>query len=70
VVAGAGDPGPGLQVLQRGAIGPVQRLLECLLPPGPVRGRLLVVAQAGPALVSRMEACSTEMDLENEMVTS
>ena len=51
VVAGAGDPGPGLQVLQRGPVGPVQHLLERLLPPGPVRGRLLVVGQAGAALV-------------------
>ena len=39
VVAGAGDPGPGLQVLERGPVGPVQDLLERLLPPGPVRGR-------------------------------
>ena len=51
VVAGAGDPGPGLQVLQRGPVGPVQHLLERLLPPGPVRGRLLVSGQAGAALV-------------------
>ena len=51
VVAGAGDPGPGLQVLQRGPVGPVQHLLERLLPPGPVRGGLLVAGQAGAALV-------------------
>ena len=51
VVAGAGDPGPGLQVLQRGPVGPVQDLLECLLPPGPVGGSLLVSGQAGAALV-------------------
>ena len=51
VVAGAGDPGPGLQVLQRGPVGPVQDLLELLLPPGPVRGGLLVAGQAGAALV-------------------
>ncbi len=38
VVAGAGDPGPGLQVLQRGPVGLVQDLLERLFPPGPVRG--------------------------------
>ena len=44
VVAGAGDPGPGLQVLQRGPVGPVQHLLELLFPPGPVRGRPLVAA--------------------------
>ena len=51
VVAGAGDPGPGLQVLQRGPVGPVQHLLERLLPSGPVRGRLPVAAEAGAALV-------------------
>ena len=51
VVAGAGDPGPGLQVLQRGPVGPVQDLLERLLPSGPVRGGLLVSGQAGAALV-------------------
>jgi hypothetical protein len=51
VVAGAGDPGPGLQVLQCGAVGPVQQLLELLLPPGPVRGGLLVAGLAGAALV-------------------
>ena len=51
VVAGAGDPGPGLQVLQRGPVGPVQDLLERLLPPGPVRSGLLVAGQAGAALV-------------------
>ena len=51
VVAGAGDPGPGLQVLQRRPVGPVQDLLERLLPPGPVRGGLPVSGQAGAALV-------------------
>ena len=51
VVAGAGDPGPGLQVLQRGPVGPVQHLLELLFPPGPVRGGLVVAGEAGAALV-------------------
>jgi hypothetical protein len=30
---GAGDPGPGLQVLQRRLVGPVQDLMECRLAP-------------------------------------
>jgi hypothetical protein len=51
VVAGPGDPGPGLQIVQRGLVGPVQHLLERLLLPGPVRGGLLVAAQAGATLV-------------------
>jgi hypothetical protein len=51
VVAGAGDPGPGLQVLQRGPVGPVQDLLEPLLPPGPVHGRLLAASHSRAALV-------------------
>ena len=34
-----------------GPVGPVQDLLERLLPPGPVRGGLLVPGQAGAALV-------------------
>ena len=51
VVASAGDPGPGLQVLKSGPVGPVQHLLERLLPPGPVRGRLLVSGQASATLV-------------------
>jgi len=51
VIAGAGDPGPGLQVLQRGPVGPVQHLLERLLPTGPVRSGLLVAAHPGAALV-------------------
>jgi hypothetical protein len=42
VVAGAGDAGLGLQVFQRGPVGPVQRLLELLLAPGPVGGGLMV----------------------------
>src|SRR5690348_273831 len=49
VVAGAGDPGPGLQVVQRSPVGPVQHLLELLLPSGPVRGGLAVSGLAGPA---------------------
>jgi hypothetical protein len=59
-----------LHVFERGPVGPVQDLLECLFLPGPVRSGLLVFVQAGAALVSRREACSTEIDLENEMVTS
>ena len=51
VIAGAGNPGPGLQVLQRDPVGPVQDLLELLLPPGPVHGRLLVAAHPRAALV-------------------
>ncbi len=51
MVAGPGDPGPGLKVLQRGAVGPVQDLLEHLLAGGPVRGGLLVPGQASAALV-------------------
>ena len=51
VIAGAGDPGPGLHVFQRGPVGPVQDLLECLLLPGPVRSGLLVAAHPGAALV-------------------
>jgi hypothetical protein len=51
VVAGASDPGPGLQVLQRGSVRLVQDLLECLLPPGPVRGGLAVAGLAGAAFV-------------------
>jgi hypothetical protein len=39
VIAGAGDPGPGLQVLKRSPVGPVQDLLEPLLAP-PVRGSI------------------------------
>ena len=71
VVAGAGDPGPGLQVLQRSPVGPVQR------PPGtPAPARPSTRRPAGrPARrarrsFSRSEACRTEMDLENETVTS
>ena len=51
VVAGAGDSGPGLKVLERGAVCPVQDLLELLLPRGPVLGGLIVSGQAGAALV-------------------
>ncbi len=51
VVAAAGDPRPGLQVLQRGPVGPVQDLLERLLPPGPVRSGVLVPGQPGAARV-------------------
>ena len=70
VIAGAGDPGPGLQVLQRGPVGPVQHLLERLLPPGPVRGGCWSPARRARRSFSRIEACRTEMDLENETVTS
>jgi len=48
----------------------VQDLLERLLLSGPVCGGLLVSGEAGAALVFRIEACSTEMDLENETVMS
>ena len=51
VVAGAGDPGPGLQVLKSRVVGPVQHFLEVLLSCGPVRGGLLVAVQAGTTLV-------------------
>src|SRR5690242_19967940 len=51
VIAGAGDPSPGLQILQRRPVGPVQHLLERLLLPGPVRSGLLVAALPGAALV-------------------
>jgi hypothetical protein len=51
VVAGAGDPGPGLQVLQRGPVGPEQDLLKRLFASGPVGASLLVSVQAGAALV-------------------
>jgi hypothetical protein len=51
VVAGAGDPCPRLQVLQRGPVRPVQHLLELLLPLGPVGRRLLVAAHPRAALV-------------------
>jgi len=51
VVAGAGDPGPGLHVLKCGPVGPVQDLLELLLLFSPVRRRLLVSGEAGAALV-------------------
>ena len=47
----------------------MQDLLKSLFPSGPVRGRGLVTGQVGAAGVSRIEACSTEMDLENETVT-
>ena len=36
VVAGAGNPRPGLQVFQSGPVSPVQDFPELLLPPGPV----------------------------------
>ena len=51
VVAGPGKPSPGLQVLQRGPVGPVHDLLELLLPAGPVGHRRLVASQPGPARV-------------------
>ena len=51
VVAGPGNPGPGLQVAQGSPVGAVQHLLERLLPPGPVRGGVGVTGQAGTALV-------------------
>ena len=51
VIAGAGDPGPGLQVLQRRPVRPVQDLLERLSASGPVGRSLLVSVQAGAALV-------------------
>ena len=51
MVPGAGNPSPALHVFERGPVGPVQDLLERLLPPGPVRGHLLVSGQAGAALV-------------------
>jgi len=70
VIPGSGDPGPFLQVVQCGSVGPVQDLLERLLPPGPVHGRPLVSSEAARRSFSRIEACSTEMDLENETVTS
>ena len=70
VVAGAGDPGPRLQVLQSGSAGPVQDLLERLLATGPVGGGLPAASLAGASLVSRIEACNTEIDLENEIVMS
>jgi hypothetical protein len=40
-----------LHVFQRGPVGPVQNLLECLLLPGPVRSGILVAAHPGAALV-------------------
>ena len=51
LVTGAGDPSPGLQVLQRRPVGPVQDLLERLLEPCPVHGGLLVSGRAGVALI-------------------
>ena len=51
VVAGSGDPGPCLQVVKSGPVGPVQDLLERLFAPGPVRGCTLVSGLAGAALV-------------------
>ena len=51
VIPGPGDPGPFLQVLQRGPVGPVQDLLEPLLPAGPVGQRPAVSRQPRPARV-------------------
>ena len=51
VIPGPGDPGPFLQVLQRGPVGPVQDLLEPLLPSGPVGQRPAVSRQPRPARV-------------------
>ena len=51
VIPGTGDSGPDLHVLQRRPVGPVQHLLEPLLAPGPVRRRLVVTGQSGPARV-------------------
>ena len=70
VVTGPGDPGPGLGILQRGAVGSVQDRLKRLFPAGPVRCRPLVFGQACPPRVFPIEACSTEIDLLNETVTS
>jgi hypothetical protein len=46
VVAGAGETGPGLQVLQRSLVGLVQDLLELAFLPGPVSGGLPVPGEA------------------------
>ena len=51
VIAEAGDPGPGLQVLQSTAVGPVQDRLERLLASRSVRAGPLVPGQPSPALV-------------------
>jgi len=48
----------------------VQDLLKPLLPPRPVGFGALVAGQPRAARVSLIEACSTEIDLENDTVTS
>jgi hypothetical protein len=51
VATGAGHPGPGLQVVQHRSVGPVQDVLELLLPFCPVGGCLMVPGLAGSAFV-------------------